>query len=269
MSSRATRGDVKKEQTQSNEGLSPPPVPRKRVKKDGFDDLQDIAHLLRIDSIRATNVTKTGHPTSCASIAEVMSALFFHENGLHFHPDKPEHFMNDRFILSKGHAAPILYACMVRAGIIPKEELEKVRLKDALLQGHPVPNIPFVDLATGSLGMGLSFGAGMAYSSKYIDKIDNRVFCVIGDGESAEGSIWEAAAFASYYNLTNLIAILDVNKLGQSDPTMYKDETSVYVKRFQAFGWETIKIDGNSMDAVVKALKLARDQTKKPTVLLA
>ena len=233
-----------------------------------MDDLQDVANLLRIDSINITNITKTGHPTSCASIAEVMAALFFHENGIHFFPDKPDNFLNDRFILSKGHAAPILYACLAKTGVIPKEELLIVRKKDALLQGHPVPSIPLVDVATGSLGMGLSFAAGMAYSSKYYDKLDNRVFCVIGDGESAEGSIWEAAGFASYYQLNNIIAVLDINKLGQSDPTMYKDQTKVYEKRFQAFGWHTIKIDGNNIESMVKALKTARE-SKLPVIILA
>lgn len=114
-----------------------------------------------------------------------MSALFFHESGVHFHPDQPDHFQNDRFILSKGHAAPILYAALARAGVFSQDELLSLRKKGALLQGHPVPTIPFVDVATGSLGMGLGFGAGMAYSSKYYDKIDNKTFVLMGDGEVA------------------------------------------------------------------------------------
>ena len=187
-----------------------------------------------------------------------MSALFFHENGIHFDPDKPDHFLNDRFVLSKGHAAPILYAALARAGVFPIEELLSLRKKNALLQGHPVPSIPFVDVATGSLGMGLGFGAGMAYSSKYYDNIDNRVFVVMGDGETAEGSIWESAAFASYYKLNNLIGILDINGLGQSDKTMYVHDDESYAKKFQAFGWETIKVDGHNCNALIKAYKIAR-----------
>lgn len=171
--------------------------------------------------------------------------------------------------MSKGHAAPILYAALARAGVFPSEELLSLRKKDALLQGHPVPAIPFVDVATGSLGMGLGFGAGMAYSSKYFDKIDNRTFVLIGDGESAEGSIWEAAAFASYYKLDNLIAILDVNALGQSDKTMYAHDDKSYSDKFQAFGWEAVKIDGHCCNAVAKALNIARGTKNKPTVLIA
>ena len=238
------------------------------MKKEDLQELQDMANILRIDSIKATGVTKSGHPTSCGSIAEVMSSLFFHKSGIHFHPDQPDHFQNDRFILSKGHAAPILYAALARAGVFPQEELLSVRKKGALLQGHPVPSIPFVDVATGSLGMGLGFGAGMAYSSKYYDKIDNKIFVLMGDGEATEGSIWEAAAFASYYKLNNLIGIVDMNALGQSDPTMYGHNSKSYCSKFQAFGWETIPIDGHCCNAIVKALNIARNQKDKPTVLI-
>ena len=183
MSSRPKRGSAKQKQAEEEDKpQDKQPKVSKRFKKEDFNDLQDIANLLRIDSITSTNVTKSGHPTSCASIAEVMSTLFFHENGIRFLPNNPNYFLNDRFILSKGHAAPILFAALSRAGVFPAEELLKLRKKDALLQGHPVPSIPFVDVATGSLGMGLGFGAGMAYSSKYFDKIDNRVYVVLGAG---------------------------------------------------------------------------------------
>lgn len=130
-------------------------------------------------------MTKSGHPTSCSSIADLLSVLFFHESGLKFHPKNPNNFLNDRFVLSKGHAAPILYACLFRAGTISEEQLMSLRLKESIIEGHPVPKIPFVDIATGSLGQGLSVACGIAYSSKYFDKINNSVFCICGDGEIA------------------------------------------------------------------------------------
>lgn len=154
-----------------------------------------------------------------------MSVLFFHEAGLKFHPNNTKHFLNDRIVLSKGHAAPILYSALYRAKTLTQEQLMSLRLKDSLIEGHPVPKIPFVDVATGSLGQGLSVACGMAYSSKYFDKIDNRIFCITGDGEMAEGSIWEACDFAQNYKLNNLTLFVDVNRLGQSQPTMYEHHT--------------------------------------------
>lgn len=171
--------------------LDADPAPQKKVK--GAPDTsinEDIANWLRIDSIRSVHVSKSGHTTSCASIAQIFSVLFFHEQGLKFDPKNPKDFRNDRIVLSKGHAAPILYASFYRSGVITEEQLLSLRLKDSLIEGHPVPKIPFVDVATGSLGQGLSVAAGMAYSSKHFDKIDNRVFCITGDGQMAEGSIW-------------------------------------------------------------------------------
>lgn len=143
---------------------------------------EDIGNTLRIDSARAVRVTKSGHPTSSASIADLLSVLFFHESGMKFHADNHKHFLNDRFVLSKGHAAPALFAAFYRANIITEEQLLSLRLKGSIIEGHPVPKIPFVDIATGSLGQGLSVAAGMAYSSKYFDKISNRVYCITGDG---------------------------------------------------------------------------------------
>lgn len=208
------------------------PKATKKVKKDDYANLSDIANLLRIDSIRVTDVTKTGHPTSCSSIADICAVLFFHEEGIHFHANNHAHFLNDRFVLSKGHAAPILYAALFHANVLTKEQLMSLRLKDSIIEGHPTPKIPFVDVATGSLGQGLGVAAGMAYSSKNIDKIDNRVFCILGDGEIAEGSVWEAANFASHYKLNNLIAIVDVNRLGQSEATMFEHDINSYHKKW-------------------------------------
>jgi transketolase len=143
---------------------------------------EDIGNQLRIDSARAVHVTKSGHPTSSASIADILSVLFFHQSGMKFHPDQPAHFLNDRIVLSKGHAAPALYAAFYRSGILTEAQLLSLRLKDSIIEGHPVPKIPFVDVATGSLGQGLSVAAGMAYSSKHLDHINNRIFCITGDG---------------------------------------------------------------------------------------
>lgn len=155
--------------------------------------------------------------------------------------------MNDRIVLSKGHAAPILYSSLYRSKVITEEQMMSLRLKGSLIEGHPVPKIPFVDVATGSLGQGLSVAAGMAYSSKYFDNIDNRIFCVTGDGEIAEGSIWEAADFAQNYKLNNLTLFVDLNRLGQSQETMYQHQSEVFIKKFQGFGWNTIAINGHSV----------------------
>lgn len=171
-------------------------------------------------------------------------------------------------MLSKGHAAPILYSALYRSKVITEEQLMSLRLKDSLIEGHPVPKIPFVDVATGSLGQGLSVAAGMAYSSKYFDKIDNRVFCITGDGEMAEGSVWEAADFAQNYSLNNLTLFVDVNRLGQSQETMYEHKTDVFKNKFTAFGWNAIVIDGHSVSAIVSALEKARKEDKKPTAII-
>lgn len=242
---------------------------RKQVKEEvDYSLWEDVGNQLRIDACRAVRVTKSGHPTSSASIADILSVLFFHETGMKFHPKNPTHFLNDRLVLSKGHAAPALFAAFFRAGIISEEQLLSLRLKGSIIEGHPVPKIPFVDVATGSLGQGLSVAAGMAYSSKYFDKINNRVYCITGDGEVAEGSIWEAAGFASLYKLNNLTVFVDVNKLGQSQETMYAHDTKVYADRFKAFGFHTIVIDGHSIKELVGALEEARKQTDHPTAVI-
>lgn len=244
-------------------------APKKKA-KGGADYTinEDIANWLRIDSINSVHVSKTGHPTSCSSIADVFSVLFFNEHGLKFHADNTAHFLNDRIVLSKGHAAPVLYSALYRSKVITEEQLMSLRLKGSLIEGHPVPKIPFVDVATGSLGQGLSVAAGMAYSSKYLDEIDNRVFCVTGDGEMAEGSVWEAADFAQNYELNNLTLFVDVNRLGQSQPTMFEHKTEVFKNKFTSFGWNAIVIDGHSIPAIIGALEKARKETKKPTAII-
>src|SRR5512138_2467471 len=174
--------------------------------------LTNIATRLRIDSVRSTSEAGSGHPTSCASAAEIMAALFFAE--LRFDPKDPQHPGADRFVLSKGHAAPILYAAWAEAGAFDRAELLKLRELGSDLEGHPTPRLPFVDVATGSLGQGLSVGVGIALCAQ-LDNLDYRTYVLLGDGECAEGAVWEAASLAGVYQLNNLVAIVDVNRLGQ------------------------------------------------------
>ncbi|GLD45825.1 transketolase [Lates japonicus] len=208
--------------------------------------LKNIATRLRINSIKATTAAGSGHPTSCCSVAEVMSVLFFHS--MKYRPEDPRNPNNDRFILSKGHAAPILYAVWAETGYLKESELFNLRKVDSILEGHPVPKQQFVDVATGSLGQGLGAACGMAYTGKYFDKASYRVFCLLGDGELSEGSVWEAMAFASYYQLDNLVAILDINRLGQSDPAPLQHHVEKYQRRCEAFGWHAVIVDGHSVE---------------------
>jgi len=229
--------------------------------------LSDIAHRLRIHSIEATNASNSGHPTSCSSIAELISVLFFET--MKYTTAEPRHPASDRFVLSKGHAAPVLYAAWAEAGVVPVSELKNLRKIDNLLEGHPTPRLSFVDVATGSLGQGLSSAAGMAYVGKYFDKADFRVYCICGDGESAEGSVWEAMAFATQYKLDNLVNIIDVNRLGQSEPTMYEHHLEVYRQRSEAFGFHTIVVDGHNVAEIRAALDAAKLVKDKPVTILA
>jgi len=230
-------------------------------------DLRVLADKLRIDSILSTNASKSGHPSSCASMAEIMSVLFYRE--MKYKLSEPRDKSSDRFILSKGHAAPILYAAWAEAGLFPVEETLNLRKIDSDLEGHPTPRLNFIDVATGSLGQGLGVAAGMAYVGKYFDKASYRTYCVIGDGESAEGSIWEALHFAGHYKLDNLCAIFDVNRLGQSEPTSLQHDMEVYRKRMEAFGLHAIVVDGHDVEALCKAFDEASSTKGKPTAILA
>lgn len=242
-------------------------IPAKLSMMVDFKQLQDIANRLRIDSIKATNASGSGHPTSCASIAEIMSVLFFET--MHYTLDDPRNGANDRFVLSKGHAAPILYAAWAEAGLFPVEDLLNLRKIDSLLEGHPTPRLNFVDVATGSLGQGINCAAGMAFVGKKIDKADYNVYCLLGDGESAEGSVWEALSFSSIHNLDNLIAIFDVNRLGQSEPAPLQHSMDIYEARCKAFGMDTYNIDGHSVEDLYKALDDAkRNKNGKPKAIL-
>ncbi|KAI5174163.1 transketolase [Manis pentadactyla] len=226
--------------------------------------LKDAANRLRISSIQATTAAGSGHPTSCCSAAEIMAVLFFHT--MRYKALDPRNPHSDRFVLSKGHAAPILYAVWAEAGFLPEAELLNLRKITSDLDGHPVPKQAFTDVATGSLGQGLGAACGMAYTGKYFDKASYRVYCLLGDGELSEGSVWEAMAFASINKLDNLVAILDINRLGQSDPTPLQHQMDIYQKRCEAFGWHTVIVDGHSVEELCKAFGQVKHQ---PTAIIA
>jgi transketolase len=214
--------------------------------------LKGIANQLRIHSITATTAAGSGHPTSCCSAADVVAALFF--GHMKYDAKNPHFYNNDRFILSKGHAAPLLYAAWAENGFVPIPELLKLRQFSSDLEGHPTPRLAFADVATGSLGQGLGVGVGMALAAKQ-DKLDYNTYVLLGDGEIAEGAVWEAANLAGFYKLSNLIAIVDANRLGQSQATMFGHDIGVYVKRFQAFGWRVETLDdGHDMEEILEVL---------------
>jgi len=227
--------------------------------------LKGIANQLRIHSIAATTAAGSGHPTSCCSAADVVAALFF--GHMRYDPKNPHYYNNDRFILSKGHAAPLLYAAWAETGRFPAEELLTLRRLDSELEGHPTPRLPFVDVATGSLGQGLAVGVGMALCAR-LDNLDYRTYVLMGDGECAEGAVWEAASLAGINQLNNLVAIVDVNRLGQSQETAFGHNLATYKKRFEAFGWRTEEIDGHDMDEIVEVLA-AVGLGNQPLVILA
>ena len=229
------------------------------------EKLQGIANQLRIHSIEATTAAGSGHPTSCCSAADVVAALFF--GHMKYNPKDPHYYNNDRFILSKGHAAPLLYAAWAETGLFPASDLVKLRTLGSDLEGHPTPRLPFADVATGSLGQGLGIGVGMALCAK-LDKLDYRTYVLMGDGEIAEGAVWEAVSLAGVYKLNNLVAIVDVNRLGQSQETAFGHHVDVYAKRFAAFGWRVEEIDGHDMDEILEVLA-AVGLGDQPLVILA
>jgi transketolase len=228
--------------------------------------LRNVATRLRIDSVRATSEAGSGHPTSCASAADLVAALFFAE--MRFDPADPHNPDSDRFVLSKGHAAPLLYAAWAEAGAFDRSKLLTLRTIGSDLEGHPTPRLPFVDVATGSLGQGICAGVGIALNARRIGS-DYRTYVLLGDGESAEGSVWEAADVAAMDRLDNLCGITDVNALGQSRPTMFRHDMDQFARRWTAFGWHAIVIDGHDIDAILDAYAEARQTRGRPTMILA
>ncbi|MFG1700461.1 transketolase [Nonomuraea sp. NPDC049309] len=228
--------------------------------------LAELAAQLRVDSVRAAAAAGSGHPTSSMSAADLMAVLFACH--LRYDFDRPDHPANDHVIFSKGHASPLLYALYKAAGAIDDEELLTFRRRGSRLEGHPTPRLPWVDVATGSLGQGLPIGVGVALAGR-LERLPYRVWVLCGDGELAEGSIWEAAEHAGSEGLANLTAIVDVNRLGQRGPTRHGWDTGAYARRFGAFGWHTIEIDGHDPGQIDFALTDAANTRRRPTVILA
>ena len=228
--------------------------------------LQQIATRLRIASVRATSAAGSGHPSSCCSAADLVAALFF--GHMRFDPRNPRHDDNDRFVLSKGHAAPLLYAAWAEAGFVPPDDLLRLRRIDSDLEGHPTPRLPFVDVATGSLGQGICAAVGIALNARRIGSA-HRTYVLIGDGESAEGSVWEAAQVADRHRLDNLCAITDVNGFGQSRATQWGHDLDGYRERWRAFGWHAIVVDGHDVGAILAALEEAAGTAGRPAMILA
>ncbi|MFF7235368.1 transketolase [Streptomyces collinus] len=232
------------------------------------EELVALGQQLRVDSVRAAAAAGSGHPTSSMSAADLVAVLFAHH--LRYDFERPEHPANDRFVLSKGHASPLLYSAYKAAGAVEDGELLTFRGLGSRLEGHPTPRrLPWVETATGSLGQGLPVGVGIALSGKRLDRTPYRVWVLCGDSELAEGSIWEAAEHASYEHLDNLTAIVDVNRLGQRGPTRHGHDLDAYARRFQAFGWHTVEIDGHDVDKIDRAYGEAISTTGQPTVILA
>jgi transketolase len=232
---------------------------------DAVPALRNIAAQLRIDSLRSTSEAGSGHPTTCLSAAEIMATLFFDE--MRYDPKDPQNPDNDRCVLSKGHAAPILYAVWAEAGLFPRDEVLKLRQIDSDLEGHPTPRLSFVDVATGSLGQGLAAGVGTALNARRIGS-PYRTYVVMGDGEMAEGSVWEAANVAVYQKLDSLCTVVDVNALGQSRSTQFGHEMDAIAARWSGFGWHVITVDGHDVAALLSAYAQARDTKGRPTVIL-
>ena len=228
--------------------------------------LQHVAARLRMASVRSTSAAGSGHPSSCCSAADVVAALFFAH--MKFDPKNPQHDHNDRFVLSKGHAAPLLYAVWAELGLIKQTELERLRKIDCDLEGHPTPRLPFVDVPTGSLGQGICAAIGIALNARRIGS-DYRTYVLLGDGESAEGSVWEAAQVGELYGLDNLCAITDVNALGQSGATQWRHDMAALHRKWTAFGWHTVVIDGHGIAEILAALDDAKRTSGQPTMILA
>ncbi len=227
----------------------------------------NLAQQLRVDSIRATTTAGSGHPTSSMSAADLMAVLLV--SYLHYDFDNPTNPNNDHLIFSKGHASPLLYSLYKAAGAISDEELLTLRKFGSRLEGHPTPILPWVDVATGSLGQGLPIGVGVGLAGKYLDKLPYKVWVLLGDSEMAEGSIWEAFDKAWFYKLNNVVAILDCNRLGQRGPTELQWNTEAYAARARAFGWNAIIIDGHNYEEINSAFAQASQAQDAPTVIIA
>jgi transketolase len=230
-------------------------------------DVHDLGQQLRVDAVRAAASAGSGHPTSSMSAADLMAVLL--AGHLRYDFGAPDNPGNDHLIFSKGHASPLLYAMYKAAGAIDDRELLSFRKLGSRLEGHPTPRLPWVDVATGSLGLGLPAGVGIALSARRLEHLDYRVWVLCGDSELAEGSIWEAFEHAGYEDLANLTAVIDVNRLGQRGETRHGWDTAAYARRISAFGWHTIEIDGHDVAAIDRAYTEAADVRDRPTAIIA
>lgn len=237
------------------------------MEKSREKELQRHATSIRLGIIEAVYNAASGHPGGSLSIADILTYLYFEE--MHVDPKEPKADGRDRFVLSKGHTSPALYATLAERGYFPKEDLKTFRKLGSYLQGHPdMKGIPGVDMSSGSLGLGISAACGIALSAKY-NKKDYRVYTVLGDGESEEGQVWEAAMFAAHYKLDNLCAVLDLNGLQIDGTTEEVIGPAPLDKKFEAFGWNVIKVNAHSFDELEKAFSAARSCKGKPTVIIA
>ena len=228
---------------------------------------RELGQQLRVDAVRASAKAGSGHPTSSMSAADLAAVLL--ASHLRYDFDTPDDPRNDRLVFSKGHASPLVYGLFRAAGVLSEEEFGTYRQFGSRLEGHPVPVLPWVDVATGSLGQGLPIGVGMAIAGKRLNRLPFRVWVICGDSEMAEGSMWEAAEHAAFYELDNLTAIVDVNRLGQRGETMHGWDLSSYSKRLEAFGWHTVEIDGHDVEAIDAAYREAEATTGRPTAIVA
>lgn len=232
-----------------------------------IEQLEAKAQKLRLDIVEMIGYGKTGHLGGSCSIIDVVTALYYYK--MKHNPENPEWEGRDRFLLSKGHSALAQYAALADCGYFPKEELGRLKKLGSMLQGHPdMLKTPGIEANTGSLGQGLSIACGIAAGAK-IDKKDYRVYCVVGDGEIAEGQIWEAAMAASFYKLDNLVAILDRNRIQATGPIAERFDTNPLPDKWKAFGWHVIEIDGHDMKQIVEALDAADEVKGKPVMIIA
>ena len=228
---------------------------------------RELGQQLRADAVRVSAEAGSGHPTSSMSAADLAAVLLAEHFRYDF--DEPKSPRNDRLIFSKGHASPLVYGLFRAAGVLAEEEFVTYRQFGSRLEGHPTPALPWVDVATGSLGQGLPIGVGMALAGKRLDRLPFRVWVICGDSEMAEGSMWEAIEHAAFYELDNLTAIVDVNRLGQRGPTMHGWDLSAFSDRFRAFGWHAIEIDGHDVAQIDEAYREAAATTGRPTAIVA
>ncbi|HYI23704.1 MAG TPA: transketolase [Candidatus Limnocylindrales bacterium] len=234
---------------------------------DDRDVWYELAQQLRVDSVRVSSAAGSGHPTSSLSAADLMAVLI--SKYLRMRVDDPRSPYNDHLIFSKGHASPLYYSILLAIGAIDEEEFLTYRRRGSRLEGHPTPILPWVDVATGSLGQGLPIGVGVALAAKQLEGLDSRVWVLCGDSEMAEGSMWEAFAQGSFDRLDNLVAVVDVNRLGQTGPTRYEWDLDVYARRLRAFGWYTIEIDGHDVNAIDIAYTEATEMRGQPVAIIA